>query len=170
MAHILIVDDDEMNREVLARRLQRQGHTTESAEDGFEALKILHAMRFDLVLLDVMMPKLYGFQVLARIKADATLQHISVIMLSAANELDNIYKAIELGAEDYLLKPFNAVLLKSRIDYSLAKQRLLDPATPIEPDTPLAEAVQIVIQNLQEPIEHSMRCIDQLITRAAGPI
>ncbi|HEX2905391.1 MAG TPA: response regulator [Phototrophicaceae bacterium] len=125
-ALILVVDDNEMNRDMLSRRLERQGQRSMVAEDGVHALELLRAHNFDLILLDIMMPRLNGYQVLEQVKADAALRHIPVIMISAVDDLDSVVKCIELGAEDYLFKPFNPILLKARIHASLEKKRLLD--------------------------------------------
>ena len=123
---ILVVDDNDINREVLARRLERQGHTATLAASGREALDLVRAGKFDLVLLDVMMPEMNGYQVLQYMKADQALRDIPVIMISALDEIDSVVLCIEMGAEDYLPKPFNPVLLKARIDASLEKKHLRD--------------------------------------------
>jgi CheY-like chemotaxis protein len=125
-ATILVVDDNEMNREVLARRPERQGYTIISAEDGERALQQLQQQSFDLILLDIMMPKMNGYQVLERLKANPFLQERPVIVISALDELESVVKCIELGAEDYLFKPFNPILLKARLNSSLEKKRLRD--------------------------------------------
>lgn len=121
---ILVVDDNEMNRDLLARRLKRQGHEVLTANDGLAALGILNSHRVDLVLLDIMMPNLDGYQVLAKMKADEYLTDLPVIMITAVDELDSAVKCIEMGADDYLTKPFNAVLLGARINASLEKHQL----------------------------------------------
>lgn len=124
---VLVVDDNEDNRYTLIQRLKRQGYENVAvAENGREALDILGRQSFDLVLLDVMMPELTGDAVLQQVKADTNLRDIPVIMISAVDELDSVVKCIELGAEDYLQKPFNPVLLKARIEASLEKKRLRD--------------------------------------------
>ncbi|MBI5667361.1 MAG: response regulator [Chloroflexi bacterium] len=123
---ILVVDDNEMNRDMLSRRLERQGYRALVAEDGAQALELVAAHDFDLVLLDIMMPRLNGYQVLEHIKSDERLRHIPVIMISAVDDLDSVVKCIEMGAEDYLFKPFNPILLKARINASLEKKRLRD--------------------------------------------
>ena len=123
---ILIVDDNEINRDLLSRRLERQGYTVAVADSGHHALEMLVAEKFDLVLLDIVMPEMNGYQVLERLKADEQLRHIPVIMISSLDELDSIVRCIEIGAEDYLSKPFNPVLLRARIDASLEKKRLRD--------------------------------------------
>lgn len=122
--HLLVVDDNEMNRDVLVRRLERQGHTVEIARDGEEALDMMRAQPFDLVLLDIMMPKVNGFQVLEQMQTDLRLRDVSVIVISALDELESVVKCIELGAEDYLFKPFNPVLLRARVNASLQKLQL----------------------------------------------
>ncbi len=124
--YLLVVDDNEMNRDMLSRRLQRQGHTVDVAVDGREALEMLTQGDFDLVLLDIMMPEMNGYEVLERMKSDPTLSYIPVIMITAVDEIESIVRCIELGAEDYLPKPFNPVLLKARVNASLEKKRLRD--------------------------------------------
>ena len=121
---ILVVDDNEMNRELLVRRLERQGHDVMTAEDGAVALEILDSHRIDLVLLDIMMPNVDGYQVLKKMQADEFLSTLPVIMITAIDEVDSAVKCIEMGADDYLTKPFNAVLLTARINASLEKKRL----------------------------------------------
>ncbi len=123
---ILVVDDDEANREVLGRRLQRLGYGVVDARDGVEALERMAAGGADLVLLDVMMPRLDGFAVLARHHDDAALRHIPVIMISALDDMTSVVRCIEAGAEDYLTKPFDPVLLKARVGATLEKKRLRD--------------------------------------------
>jgi len=125
-ARILVVDDSRTNRSLLSKRLEQQGYRTETADDGQQALDKLSASAFDLVLLDVMMPVVDGYQVLAKMKITEGLRDIPVIMISAADEIDSIAKGIELGAEDYLPKPFDPILLKARITASLEKKRLRD--------------------------------------------
>ena len=124
LGKILVVDDIESNRGMLSRRLQRQGYLTALAENGMEALEKLSQEPFDLVLLDVMMPRMDGYETLARIKDDKHLRNIPVIMVSAQTELDSVIRCIEMGAEDYLPKPFNPVLLWARLGSSLEKKRL----------------------------------------------
>jgi class 3 adenylate cyclase len=115
-----------MNRLLLARNLEQQGHQVAFAENGREALEMLHAQRFDIVLLDVLMPEIDGYHVLAQLEADHHLRDIPVIMTSALDELDSVAKCIEMGAEDYLSKPINPVLLKARLNATLEKKRLRD--------------------------------------------
>jgi sigma-B regulation protein RsbU (phosphoserine phosphatase) len=123
---VLVVDDVENNRDVLSRRLERQGYVVATAVDGRQALEKLRAETFDLVLLDIMMPEMDGYEVLQRLKADEQLRHIPVIMISALSELDSVVRCIGMGAEDYLPKPFNPVLLKARIGACLEKKHARD--------------------------------------------
>jgi adenylate cyclase len=125
-AHVLVVDDDPVNRSLLARSLEREGHRHAAAENGREALEMLRAEPFDVVLLDVVMPEMDGYDVLAAIEADAELRHIPVIMISALEDLDSVVRCIEMGADDYLPKPFNPLVLRARINAGLAKKRLHD--------------------------------------------
>ena len=123
---ILVVDDNEMNRDLLSRRLRRDGHTVLIAEHGRQALDRLAEQPFDLVLLDIMMPELTGYEVLETMKADAGLQHIPVVMITAATEEDSIVRCLLMGADDHLPKPFNPAILRARVASSLAKKRLHD--------------------------------------------
>ncbi len=126
LGRILIVDDNEMNRDMLSRRLVRHGHTVAMAENGRRALECLQGQSFDLVLLDIMMPEMNGYQVLEAMKTNDHLRDVPVIMISAVDELESVVRCIQLGAEDYLPKPFNPVLLRARIGAVLDKKRLRD--------------------------------------------
>jgi serine phosphatase RsbU (regulator of sigma subunit) len=123
---ILVVDDNEMNRDLLSRRLRRDGHTVIVAEHGRAAIDRLGEQPFDLVLLDIMMPELTGYEVLEMMKGDATLQQIPVVMITAATEEESIVRCLLLGADDHLPKPFNPQILRARVASSLAKKRLHD--------------------------------------------
>jgi adenylate cyclase len=123
---ILVVDDNEGNRDMLARRLARQGYELHTAGGGQAALDLLAKQAVDLVLLDVMMPDLDGYAVLQRLKADPALRHIPVLMISALDEIDSVVRCIRLGADDYLTKPFEPVLLQARVGACLEKKRLHD--------------------------------------------
>ena len=141
---LLVVDDNEDNRYTLTQRLKRQGYANvATAQDGREALDLLRTRPFDLVLLDIMMPELNGYQVLAELKADDQLRHIPVIMISAVSELDSVIRCIELGADDYLPKPFNPTLLRARVGACLEKKRLHDE---------LAEWTRTLEQRVQEKV------------------
>ena len=124
---ILVVDDNEDNRFTLVRRLRHAGHDNiEEAGDGRAALRAMEAGDVDLVLLDIMMPEMDGYQVLEHVKRDMRLRHIPVIMISAIDDIESVVRCIELGAEDYLPKPFNPTLLKARIGASLERKRMRD--------------------------------------------
>jgi len=123
---ILLADDDASNRELLQRRLEKIGYDVTSVGDGFEALERIRTDRFDLVLLDLLMPRLNGAEVLARIKDDPALREVPVIMISALDQVDGIVHCIELGAEDYIAKPFNPVFLRARINAGIERKRWRD--------------------------------------------
>ncbi|WP_457798277.1 adenylate/guanylate cyclase domain-containing protein [Methylocystis sp. S23] len=125
-SRILVVDDNASNRDLLKRRLKRQGHSVVLAENGSSALALIESRDFDLVLLDLLMPDISGFDVLVALKSSPSLRDIPVIMISALQEIDSIVRCIEAGAEDYLTKPFDPVLLRARVGSSLEKKRLRD--------------------------------------------
>jgi signal transduction histidine kinase len=124
--HVLVVDDLDTNRDALARMLEREGLTTEVAQDGLEALEKVRSGAFDAILLDVMMPRLDGIQTLTILKQEAGIRDIPVIMLSALNEAKAIRECIELGADDYLPKPIDRSLLRARLASCLRRKQLLD--------------------------------------------
>lgn len=146
---ILVVDDNETNRDLLTRHLERRGHTVAAAADGVQALEMIKARDFDLVLLDVLMPEMNGYEVLRQLKSDDELQHLPVIMISAMAEMDSVVRCIEAGAEDYLPKPFDPVLLHARIRAGLARKRLHD-------------LEQAYVQRLQAEWENAKRLADNL--------
>lgn len=123
---LLVVDDNAVNRDMLVRRLEHQGYRVTEAEDGLQALKVIERRDVDLVLLDVLMPGMDGFETLCRLKGDSRFRDIPVIMISALDELQSVVRCIEHGAEDYLPKPFNPVLLRARIGACLEKKHLRD--------------------------------------------
>lgn len=177
--YLLVVDDNEMNRDVLSRRLQRQNFEVALAHDGEEALAMLRAQSFDLVLLDIMMPKMNGFEVLEILQADAHLRHIPVIVISAVDELESVVKCIELGAEDFLFKPFNPVLLKARVNATLQKRLLHKQALEL-PDRMRASA-GIILEKLDALValddstlnDRQQRLIDDIrtvVTDFAGSV
>jgi adenylate cyclase len=125
-ASVLVVDDDAINRSILARGLELDGHRVSAAENGRQAVDLLHAQPFDVVLLDVLMPELDGYDTLALIVDDEKLRHIPVIMISAVEEVESVARCLEMGAQDYLSKPFNPVLLRARINGCLMRKRLDD--------------------------------------------
>jgi len=124
--HILVVDDNRLNRMRLAHSLQQEGHSSAMAEDGRQALQMLASQTFDVVLLDLIMPELDGFQVLEQMKGDSRLREIPVIVISALDEMESILRCIEMGATDYLPKPFDVALLRARLNASLANKRFRD--------------------------------------------
>jgi adenylate cyclase len=125
-ARLLVVDDNKVNRLLLSRALELQGHHATTAENGRIALEMLRKDPVDLVLLDMEMPEMNGFQVLEQMRADLALRDVPVIVTSSLEGIDNVVRCIELGAEDYLQKPVNPVLLKARLGASLEKKRLRD--------------------------------------------
>ena len=125
-ARLLVADDNKVNRLLLARSLEQQGHAVTLVNDGRAALDALRQGRYDLLLLDIEMPVMDGFQVLEAMKAERALRELPVIVTSSVEGIANIVRCIELGAEDYLPKPLNAVLLKARVNASLEKKRLRD--------------------------------------------
>jgi sigma-B regulation protein RsbU (phosphoserine phosphatase) len=145
-AHVLVVDDNEVNRDLLARRLTREGHRVELAVDGLDALAKLADGDFDLILLDIMMPGLDGYEVLERLKADEVLRNLPVILISALADDDNMVKGISLGADDFLPKPFNPHILRARVGASLARKRLHDNeqryARSLEREMEIAREIQ----------------------------
>jgi adenylate cyclase len=136
-SRVLVVDDNASNRDLLSRRLQRQGHTVLQAEDGARALVLVENEALDLVLLDLMMPGISGYDVLALLKRDPRSRDIPVIMISALSELDSIVRCIEAGADDYLAKPFDPILLRARVGSSLEKKHMRDR------EREMVEALQI---------------------------
>jgi adenylate cyclase len=123
---LLVVDDNRVNRLLLGRALEQLGHAVAFAENGRQAVESLRQRPVDLVLLDIEMPEMDGYQTLAALAEDARLRDIPVVMMSSVEEVDSVARCIELGAEDYLFKPVNPVLLKARVGASLEKKRLRD--------------------------------------------
>ncbi len=152
---VLIVDDIETNRDLLSRRLKKQGHTIVMAENGRQALHLLQEQSVDVVLLDIMMPQMNGYEVLEHLKANPALRHIPVIMISALNDIESVARCIELGAEDYLFKPFNPTLLKARIGACLEKKRLRDQE-------------QAYLKRLQEEQEKSERLLLSILPKSVA--
>jgi len=158
---VLVVDDDEINRDVLTRRLHRQGHVVETAHDGRAALARVRETSFDLVLLDIMMPDMDGYQVLSEMKADDRLRHVPVIMISALDEEQSVVRCIEAGAEDYLTKPFNPTVLKARIGACLEKKRGRDRETllfdQLEENYKRLQVVEGLRDDMRNMIVHDLR-------------
>jgi class 3 adenylate cyclase len=123
---VLVADDNRMNRLLLGRSLEQEGHAVVFAEDGRQALELLRERSFDVLLLDVLMPELDGYGVLEELQNDTHLRDIPVVMTSALDELDSVVRCVEMGAEDYLTKPINPILLNARVKASIEKKRLRD--------------------------------------------
>jgi adenylate cyclase len=123
---LLVVDDNRVNRLLVARTLEQFGHRVTFAENGRQALEALRSRPADLVLLDIEMPEMDGYQTLDALQADPKLRDIPVVMMSSLDEIDGVARCVEMGAEDYLFKPVNAVLLRARVAASLEKKRLRD--------------------------------------------
>jgi two-component system, cell cycle response regulator len=123
---VLVADDDMVNRLLLARGLERDGHRVRAVANGLEALEALRDGLFDCVLLDVLMPGMDGYQVLQHIRSEPKLRHTPVIMISALDDVESVVRCIEMGADDYLPKPFDPVILRARINAGLARKRLHD--------------------------------------------
>ena len=123
---VLIVDDNPLNRTLLETNLKETGYDVEMADNGQRALELLHEKNFDAILLDLVMPGMDGYEVMAHIRDDVSLQQIPIIVISIMDEVSTIAECIKLGATDYLPKPFNPVLLQARLTSSLARKRLHD--------------------------------------------
>jgi len=163
-ARILVVDDVDYNRDVLARILTRDGHRVVTASGGREALAILAAEPFDLILLDVMMPEMDGIQVMTVIHQDPALKHIPVVMLSAQNEQENIVKCLKLGAQDYLPKPINQSILNARIISCLERKKLRDLEKAY---VERLEAMEAQLKHSNEDLQQSNQIKSRFLATAA---
>ena len=143
---LLVVDDNEINRDLICRQLERQGHIVTAAENGRQALEIMQTRVFDMVLLDIMMPEMSGYQVLQRLKSSDVHRDVPVIVISALEEMDSVVRCIQMGADDYLLKPFNLVLLRARIRMCLENKRLRELSEALELRN-LKEEVQLIAES-----------------------
>lgn len=166
---LLVVDDNEDNRYTLTRRLKREGYTNIAvAENGRQALEMVKAQPFDLMLLDIMMPEVNGYEVLERMKADAQMRHVPVIMISAVDELESVIRCIELGAEDYLPKPFNPTLLRARVGASLEKKRMRDDimrhVRRMERDLETAREIQMSMVPTDFPVAQNSQGLELYAT------
>lgn len=162
---ILVVDDIEDNRQLLIRRLRREGFDDiVTASDGAEALEHIARQPFDLVLLDVMMPNVDGYQVLERLRAAEKLHELPVIVISALNEIDSVVRCIQLGAVDYLPKPFNATLLRARVGACLEQKKLRDQVrahlTRLEQELAAARALQMSMVPADFPAPSAERPVE----------
>lgn len=123
----LIVDHDPINRDVFSRRLRRQGYDTDAVCTGLEALEKIHTQAYDLVFLDLKLGgDINGFQVIEKLKNDGLLQHLPVIVISSGDDMQEVARCIEMGADDFLLKPLNPILLNARLSAALEKKRMQD--------------------------------------------
>jgi two-component system cell cycle sensor histidine kinase/response regulator CckA len=145
-ARILAVDDDAGNREILKRQLERQGYLVETAGSGDEALQVVRRESFDVILLDIVMPGLDGFHVLQEIRSDADLAGIPVVMLSALDELESVARCLEMGASDFLSKPFDPRLLRARIESLLSRRQ-----AEVE-RSEMAESLRLLLESTAEGI------------------
>lgn len=143
---LLVVDDNEINRDLMCRQLERQGHIVTAAENGRQALEIMRTRAFDMVLLDIMMPEMSGYKVLQRLKGSDQHRDVPVIVISALDDMDSVVRCIQIGADDYLLKPFNPVLLKARIRMCLENKRLRELSEALELRN-LKEEVQLIAES-----------------------
>lgn len=125
-SRILVVDDTDDVRELLRMYLMLQGHVVSEARNGRQALEKMHEQTFDLVLLDIMMPEMNGYEVLEQVRQDPVLREMPIVVISAIHDLDSVVRCIELGAADYLPKPFKNVLLRARVNSLLEKKRMRD--------------------------------------------
>ena len=121
---LLVVDDDGVSRAVLTNMLEKQGHAVVAARSGAEALGLVGERAFDLILLDLLMPGMDGFEVVQKLKAHSAARDVPVVIISSAEDMSGIVKSVKLGAEDYIFKPFDEVLLKARVDGCLERRRL----------------------------------------------
>ncbi len=169
-SRILIVDDNASNRDVLERRLVREGHQVATAANGSAALELAVAESFDLILLDLIMPEMSGFEVLRRLKAAEHTSDIPVIVISALDELDSVVRCIEAGAEDYLTKPFNPTLLRARIGASLDKKWLRDREKKFVADLEQekARSETLLLNILPQSIVNRMRNGETVIADRIG--
>ena len=167
-ASILVVEDDPAVRMLLADSLKAQGYKTITAKDGAQALKMTQERQIDLILLDMMLPDIGGLEVLETLKADPDLKTIPVIVVSAVDKMDGIIKAIELGADDYITKPFNALFFKARISSSLAKKHSRDAVEAA--NKAKTEFVSVVSHELRTPMTAIKGYSDLLLAGTAGPL
>jgi adenylate cyclase len=165
---ILVVDDNEMNRDVLSRRLEKQGYIVVTAEDGQVALDLLRRDPFDLILLDIMMPRMNGYQVLENLKANPLQRSIPIIVISAMDDLESVVRCIELGAEDYLFKPFNPVLLRARLNAILSKKRTRELLPEQQVNAMLEQLDTLAAEPLSPAQTNAVTTLRALVETAGG--
>lgn len=144
---ILVVDDHKTNRLKMSFAVKKEGHEVETAQNGLEAMEMLYARPFDLVLLDIMMPVMDGYEVLEQMKGDERLRDIPVLVISSMQEMESIVKGIQMGAEDYLPKAFDPVFLKTRVDTCLEKKRFRDQEVEYLRQVDLLTAAAAALEN-----------------------
>ena len=152
---MLVVDDNEMNRDLLLRRLDSMGFSLYSAADGEEALAMLESHHIDLVLLDIMMPVMDGYEVLAAMQQDPEMSKVPVVMITALDDVESAVRCIDMGAVDYVTKPFNPTLLKARVNACLEQKHIHDLEDRYREqierhNQSLAEQVQLQVRELSE--------------------
>lgn len=158
---LLVIDDNATSRDLMRRQLERQGHIVTVAESGQQALEIMQAGTFDMVLLDLMMPGISGYQVLQLLKSCDVHRDVPVIVISALDDMDSVVRCIRMGAEDYLLKPFNPVLLKARIRTCLENKRLRELSEALELRN-LKEEVQLIAESrAMQQVLSTMRAVSR---------
>jgi adenylate cyclase len=169
---VLVVDDLESNRELLTRRISRLGYSIQVAESGQSALEVIAAKPVDVILLDIVMPGMDGFEVLQRLKSDPVMRHIPVIMLSSADQIDVAVRCIKLGADDFLPKPFNPTLLTARLESCLSKKRLRDQETDflqrLQAEQALSE--RLLLNILPKPIAERLKRGEKLIADSLAEV
>ncbi len=144
---ILVVDDSALNRDILSRRLEAQGYGVAVAENGRRALEMARAQPFDLMLLDMLLPEMNGYQVLQLWMADAALREIPVIIVSALDDVDSVARCVELGAADYLTKPFNPIILHARLEACMEKKWLRDQEVEYLRNVSLVSAAAAAVES-----------------------
>jgi DNA-binding NtrC family response regulator len=158
---LLVIDDNATSRDLMRRQLERQGHTVTVAENGQQALEIMKTGIFDMVLLDLLMPGMSGYQVLQLLKSSDVHRDVPVIVISALDDMDSVVRCIRIGAEDYLLKPFNPVLLKARIRTCLENKRLRELSEALELRN-LKEEVQLIAESrAMQQVLSTMRAVSR---------
>ena len=159
--NLLVVDDTEISRDLMRRQLERQGHRVTAVGSGQQALDILRSQTFDLVLLDLMMPDMSGYQVLRRLAGSAVSSDTPVIVVSALDDMDSVVQCVRMGAEDYLVKPFNHVLLKARIRTCLENKRLRHLSDALESRNLREEVPLIAASRSMQKVLQVMRSVSR---------
>ncbi len=169
---ILVVDDTEDVRELLHLHLTLQGHAVEEARNGKQALEKMSAQSYDLVLLDIMMPEMNGYEVLEHVRQNPALRETPIVVISAIQDLDSVVRCLELGAADYLPKPFKNVLLRARVNSLLEKKHLHDQEKAylhtIEEERSRSEA--LLLNVLPAPVAARLKAGDQVIADAVADV